>query len=72
MLLGSGVGALVTSVLTSEQIHQYGWRIPFLLGFLVGILGRYLRKEMAQEDAIEKLKRGGGLSPSPLAEPPPW
>jgi len=68
MLLGSGVGALVTSVLTSEQIHQYGWRIPFLLGFLVGILGLYLRKNMAQDDTIEKLKREGSLSPSPLKE----
>lgn len=68
MLLGSGVGALITTVMTPEQVHQYGWRIPFLLGFLVGILGLYLRKDMARDDAIEKLKREGGLSPSPLKE----
>ncbi len=68
MLLGSGVGALVTNVLTPEQIHDYGWRIPFLLGFLVGITGFYLRKGMARDDVIEKLKREGGLSRSPLKE----
>ena len=68
MLLGSGVGALVTHILTPEQIHDYGWRIPFLLGFLVGILGLYLRKEMVRDDAIEMLKQEGGLSPSPLKE----
>lgn len=68
MLLGSSVGALVANVLTPEQIHDYGWRIPFLLGFLVGILGLYLRKGMARDDTIEKLKREGGLSPSPLKE----
>jgi MFS transporter, MHS family, proline/betaine transporter len=68
MLLGSGIGALITNILTPEQVHHYGWRIPFLLGFLVGILGLYLRKTMGQDDTIENLKREGGLSPSPLRE----
>ena len=68
MLLGSGMGALVTSVLTPDQVHHFGWRLPFLLGFPVGIAGLYLRKDMARDDAIEKLKREGGLSPSPLKE----
>ncbi len=68
MLLGSGVGALITSILTPEQVQHYGWRIPFLMGFLVGILGIYLRKDMVRDGAIDKLKREGGLSPSPLRE----
>jgi len=66
--LGSGIGALVTNVLTPEQVHDYGWRIPFLLGFVVGILGFYLRKGMARDDVIEKLRREGGLSRSPIKE----
>ena len=68
MLLGSGIGALITNILTPAQIHNYGWRIPFLLGFPVGILGLYLRKTLAQDDIIENLKHKGGLSPSPLKE----
>lgn len=68
MLLGSGVGALVTTLLTHAEVHDYGWRIPFLLGSVVGILGLILRRGMASDDLIERLKRQGRLSQSPLRE----
>jgi MHS family proline/betaine transporter-like MFS transporter len=43
ILLGSGVGLLVNTVLSEEQIGTWGWRIPFLLGGLVAVAGYYLR-----------------------------
>lgn len=68
MLLGSGVGALVTRLLSPDQIHDFGWRIPFLLGVVVGGSGLYLRGQMDQGDVIQTLKQGQGVSPSPVKE----
>ena len=43
MLLGSGIGALITSTASPEWVNTWGWRIPFLFGSLVGAVGFYMR-----------------------------
>lgn len=35
ILLGSALGALITKVLSPDQVHAYGWRLPLRSGFLV-------------------------------------
>lgn len=42
-LIGSGVGALVAMSMTHDQLIAFGWRIPFLLGVLLGGFTLYLR-----------------------------
>ena len=39
MMLGSASGALLASVLPPAALESWGWRIPFLLGLVVGIAG---------------------------------
>jgi MHS family proline/betaine transporter-like MFS transporter len=46
ILLGSAVGALVLNVMPLEQVVSWGWRIPFLLGVVVGFVGFLLRRRM--------------------------
>lgn len=46
ILLGSAVGALVLNALTLEEVVAWGWRIPFLLGVVVGFVGFLLRRRM--------------------------
>lgn len=36
MLLGSAIGVLESALLTQQQLESWGWRIPFLLGILLG------------------------------------
>jgi MFS transporter, MHS family, proline/betaine transporter len=67
-LLGSGVGALVASSLTEEALHQWGWRIPFLLGSLIAFAGWYLRTRIPESPAFEHVRRAGGLSAAPIRE----
>jgi MFS transporter, MHS family, proline/betaine transporter len=67
-LLGSGVGALVASNLTDEALHQWGWRIPFLLGSLIAVVGWYVRAHIPESPAFEQVRRAGTLSASPLRE----
>ena len=45
-LLGVGLAALLTSLIGSDAINDWGWRIPFLLGGLFGPIGLWLRREV--------------------------
>ena len=49
ILLGSAVAAVFTALLSTEQLAAWGWRIPFLLGAVVGIAGYLLRRHMPDE-----------------------
>jgi MFS transporter, MHS family, proline/betaine transporter len=48
MLLGSAAGALLAARLSPDALHDWGWRIPFLLGLLVGVLGYLLRRRLRE------------------------
>ena len=48
MLLGSAISTALTIYLSPEQILIWGWRIPFILGGLLGIVSFYLRKRMTE------------------------
>ena len=68
ILLGSALGALITKVLSTDQVHAYGWRIPFLSGFLVGAIGLYFRKNMLENKLFDELKNRGKLSKTPIKD----
>jgi MFS family permease len=45
--IASGVvGSALTSLLTMEQMFDWGWRIPFAIGFLIVPAGIYIRKSI--------------------------
>ena len=67
-LLGSGAGALVTSNLTTEDLHQWGWRIPFVLGSLIAFVGWYLRTRIPESPAFEQLRQAGALTSAPVRD----
>lgn len=43
-LLGSGVAAIVSTTLSPDDLASWGWRVPFLLGVVLGIVSLYLRR----------------------------
>ncbi|SFC85657.1 MFS transporter [Collimonas sp. OK412] len=47
-LAGALVGAVTTALLTREAMQDWGWRIPFILGMLVGPVGWYVRRHMSE------------------------
>ncbi len=47
-LLGSGVGATIAGLMTTETLNAWGWRIPFLLGLVVGVIGFILRRQVTE------------------------
>lgn len=56
LLLGSGVTGLLTMTLGQETMQDWGWRIPFLLGAVVGPLGLYVRRNVHETPAFVKSK----------------
>ena len=68
MLLGSALASIITALLTKEQLHDFGWRIPFLFGAVIGIVGLYLRKGMGEEEGYDETKSESVSTKTPLAE----
>jgi MHS family proline/betaine transporter-like MFS transporter len=48
---------LLQTMLTQEVYQDWGWRMPFLAGGLIGILGFWLRKNLQESDEFENAKR---------------
>ena len=53
ILLGSLAATAVNVNLAPEQVLDYGWRIPFLLGGLLGLLAVYLRSYLQETPVFE-------------------
>jgi MFS transporter, MHS family, proline/betaine transporter len=53
ILLGSGTGAVLAALISPEMLESWGWRVPFLVGLLVGLAGFVLRRGLP--DASEKV-----------------
>jgi MFS transporter, MHS family, proline/betaine transporter len=56
MLLGSGVAALLSTMLGPEQMDGWGWRIPFLLGGSVAPVGLYIRGRIGETPVFLKAR----------------
>jgi MFS transporter, MHS family, proline/betaine transporter len=56
-LLGSAVGATLAASMSTAALESWGWRIPFLLGLVVGITGYFLRRHITEIVPVERRKR---------------
>jgi len=46
LFLGSASGALMAGLLPVDVLHDWGWRVPFLAGLVVGGIGLVLRRHV--------------------------
>jgi MHS family proline/betaine transporter-like MFS transporter len=51
LLLGTFIAALLSYGLSAESFQAWGWRLPFLTGFVLGPIGHYLRTHVAETPA---------------------
>ena len=68
MLMGVGVANVFSYVLSEEDLLSWGWRIPFIFGLLIGLIGLYIRSHLAESPIYKAAKEGGYLSKTPLRE----
>jgi MHS family proline/betaine transporter-like MFS transporter len=67
-LMGSLVASLVSSTMSTEDFHDWGWRLPFFFGVLIGFVGYYIKEHGEESPAFEKAKAEGSLSTRPVKE----
>jgi MHS family proline/betaine transporter-like MFS transporter len=61
-LLGSGVAAATASLLPIEAMEGWGWRIPFLLGGIIGPVGAYLRCNCDETPAFRQVQSNPAIT----------
>jgi MFS family permease len=56
------------TLLGEEAFAQWGWRVPFLLSFVLLVVSMWIRLAMTESPVFEKLKAEGKTSRAPLTE----
>jgi MFS transporter, MHS family, proline/betaine transporter len=52
VLISALLGALITRNLTAEALDSWGWRVPFLLGLVIGPVGLFIRRHLQETEAF--------------------
>jgi metabolite-proton symporter len=56
------------SLLPEDQFLTWGWRIPFLLSFILVIIGLYIRLRVAESPVFTELRETASVSSRPVVE----
>ncbi|MGY4238336.1 MFS family permease [Bradyrhizobium sp. USDA 4449] len=54
--LANGVSSVLHGILSPEAVQEYGWRIAFLVGGLLGIIGYRLRSSLHETQVFRSLE----------------
>jgi len=57
LLLGALVGAAISRGMSPEALNSWGWRVPFILGLVIGPVGFYIRRNMTDTEAFLHAKK---------------
>jgi len=66
--LSMGVIGSTRVYLGEAAFKSFGWRVPFLLSFILLAISMYMRIKMKESPLFVKLKGQGGVSKNPLKE----
>jgi MFS transporter, MHS family, proline/betaine transporter len=67
-LLGSLSALVLNRGLAEDALLSWGWRVPFLLGILVGAVGAYMRWRLEDTPSFTDLSQQGAVAKTPLME----
>lgn len=68
LLFGSLLVALLTGILSDGQMHDWGWRLPFLLAAPMGLIGRYIRYRLEDTPVFRALENEEEVSKTPVLD----
>jgi len=60
--------AILSSSLSADSFFTWGWRVPFLIGFILGPIGYYLRTRVAETPAFQRAVETRTITRVPIAE----
>ncbi|WP_265449712.1 MFS transporter, partial [Aeromonas salmonicida] len=62
ILLGSLIATAVNKNLTPAEVSEWGWRVPFLLGGIFGIVAMYLRRWLHETPVFAEMQANKALA----------
>ncbi len=68
VMFGSLVATVLHGVLPTKALNGWGWRLPFLIGILIGFFGLWMRKGMGESPEFERIEKKGAITQSPILE----
>jgi len=68
LFFGTMISALLAKIMSPEDFDMYGWRIPFILGFFIGLVGLYIRTKLHESPVFIEAQEAGHVSESPISE----
>lgn len=68
LFVSLGVILTTRSQVGETNFHDWGWRIPFLLSFVLVIFSYFIRIKMKESPLFQKLKASGKASLTPLRD----
>jgi len=70
MLLGFLLGSLIVNIVVGamgrEAFEAWGWRLPFLGGIIIGLVGFYIRRCCEESPVYEEAKQENRISQTPV------
>jgi len=67
--LAAAFAFALNSYLSPEALHSWGWRVPFLLGIVIGPVGFYLRRAVDETPEFKAYAaRHAGMKTTPLRD----
>src|SRR5690606_14522081 len=68
MLFGLATAKLFRDHMPMQVLYEWGWRLPFIGGLFIGMVGLYIRRHVSESPLYKAAKESGGLSKTPLRE----
>lgn len=68
VLLGSLTCLIISTTLSATEMLDYGWRIPFLLSILLGVVSLFFRARSGESAEFKKIKADNKLSLTPVKD----
>ena len=68
LIFGTLCAAALNAGLSPAAMESWGWRVPFILGFLLAPVGYYLRSRVAETPAFERTVEAHHVTPTPVRD----
>ncbi|MFT3721707.1 MFS transporter [Pseudorhodoferax sp.] len=66
--LGLSTPMLLTALTSTDALHAWVWRVPFLIAGPIGLIGLYIRLQIEETEEFRKLDQAGQVAESPVKE----
>lgn len=68
ILLGSATAAILSFSLLEDQLYSWGWRVPFIIGILICLIGYYMRRNIPESPEYVLTQETGKIQQHPVIE----